>query len=92
MYDKSEELKHDVILKSRKRLEMNGINDVLSFDETVIIAQTGVCGISIEGENLKIERFDAENGELIVNGILNGIFYFAKDNSKKKKSFAGIFK
>lgn len=92
MIDNAKELKHDVIIKSRKRLEMSGINDVSSFDDTEIIVQTDGSGISIEGEGLKIERFDAENGELIVNGLINGIFYFVKEASKKKKSITNLFK
>ena len=92
MNDKLEEIKHDIIVKSRKRLEMSGINDVLNFDDTEIIAQTKGYGISIEGEELKIEKFDADIGDLIVNGKVNGIFYFVKDVNKKKKSFSNIFK
>jgi len=92
MIDNFKEIKHDVIIKSRKRLEMSGINDVSSFDEAEILVQTEGSGISIEGEGLKIERFDAENGELIVNGLVNGIFYFVKETSRKKKSITNLFK
>ena len=92
MVEKMDDIKHDVIIRSRKRMEMSGISDVSSFDENEIIVQTGNSGVSIEGENLKIERFDAENGELIINGKVNGMFYFVKDLSKKKKSIASFFK
>lgn len=92
MIDDIKEIKHDVIIKSRKRLEMSGINDVSSFDETEILVQTDGFGISIEGEGLKIEKFDAEKGEFIVNGMINGIFYFVKETTKKKKSITNLFK
>ena len=92
MIENVKELKHDLILKARKKLEMSGINDVLSYDDKEIIVQTEGTGISIEGDNLKIERFDAENGELIVNGLVNGIFYFVKEANKKKKSIVNLFK
>lgn len=91
MNEKSDNIKHDVILRSRKRIEMSGINDVSSFDEKEIIAQADNLGISIEGENLKIERFDAEKGELTINGLINGLYYYSKD-VKKKKSIAGLFR
>ena len=81
------EIKHDVMIKSRKRLEMTGINDVSSYDENEIMVQAENTGLSIEGEMLKIEKFDSEKGELIVNGIINGIFYFNKDVKKKNKLF-----
>ena len=85
MVEVSKELNHDVILKSQKRLEMTGINDVTSYDEGEIIVQNSSSSLSIEGEN--IERFDSEKGELIVNGTVNGIFYFGKENKKKKAIF-----
>lgn len=88
----TDEIKHDVFIKSRKQLEMSGVMDVSSFDEHEIIIQTGASGASIEGEDLKIERFNAQNGELIVNGKINGIYYFNKEPIKKKKGIANIFK
>jgi sporulation protein YabP len=84
MMDVSRELNHDVILKSRKKLEMTGINDVASYDDGEIVVQTDSSSLSIEGEGLKIERFDSEKGELVVNGTINSIFYFGKENKKKK--------
>ena len=81
------EIKHDAIIKSRKRLEMTGINDVSSYDENEIVVQTDGTGLSIEGENLKIEKFDSEKGELVVNGLIGGIFYFNREIKKKKTLF-----
>ena len=56
MNDISGEVKHNVFIKSRQRMEMTGVSDVTSFDEVEIVVQTGDSGISIEGENLKIEK------------------------------------
>ena len=66
---------------------MTGINDVLSYDEYEIIVQTSETSLSIDGKNLKIEKFDSEKEELTVNGLINGIFYFTKDMKKKKSLF-----
>ncbi|MBO5313315.1 MAG: sporulation protein YabP [Clostridia bacterium] len=92
MNSPSLEPNHDVLIKSRKRMEMTGVNDVSSFDETEIIVQTDSTGLSIEGEGLKIEKFNSESGELVINGSINGMFYYNKKPSKKKKSFSEIFK
>ena len=90
--DRLDELKHDVIIKGRKRMELTGADDVTSFDDKEIVVQVSNFGVTIEGEGLKIEKFNSENGELILNGQINGIFYFNKDISKKKKSLGGLFK
>ncbi|MBO5375043.1 MAG: hypothetical protein J6A54_06330 [Clostridia bacterium] len=85
-------IKHDVLIKARNRTEMTGINDVTSFDDGTIVAQSEEFGVSVEGENLKIEKFNSESGELVLNGKINGIFYFTSSPQKKKKSIIDIFK
>ncbi|MBP3495993.1 MAG: hypothetical protein J6K52_07270 [Clostridia bacterium] len=85
MSSEVQEERHDVVIKSREHMEMSGIIDVSSFDDAEIIAQTSLSSVSIEGENLKIERFNAQSGELIVNGHINGMFYYKKEPQKKKK-------
>ena len=92
MIETNEEIKHDVVIKSRKRLEMTGVSDVTSYDEREIVVQTGNSGASIDGEELKIERFNSQNGELVVNGKINGIFYYNKEPQKKKKGLSSLFK
>ena len=92
MEENREAISHDVTITSRKKLVMSGIKDVSSFDEMQIIARSNDADISIEGENLKIEKFDSEGGDLIVNGKINGLNYYNVTNSKKKKSIMNIFK
>ena len=92
MNEAVEEEKNDVIIKSRKQIQMTGVIDVNSFDEHEIVVQTSTSGATIDGEGLKIERFNSQSGELIVNGKINGIFYYTKEPIKKKKGLASIFK
>ncbi len=92
MNEAVEEQKNDVVIKSRKQIQMSGVLDVNSFDEHEIIVQTCSSGATIDGENLKIERFNSQSGELIVNGKINGIYYYSKEPQKKKKGLASIFK
>ena len=92
MIDLTDEFKQDVIIKSRKQIEMSGVLDVNSFDEHEIVVQTSSSCASIDGENLKIDRFNSQNGELVVNGTINGIFYYNKEPQKKKKGITSFFK
>lgn len=92
MNDISGEVKHNVFLKARQRMELTGISDVTNFDEEEIVVQTGNSCVSIEGANLKIEKFNSENGELILNGSINGLFYYSKKPEKRKKSIINMFK
>lgn len=92
MINSTDELKQDVIIKSRKQIEMTGVLDVNSFDEHEVVVQTSSACASIDGENLKIDRFNSQNGELIINGTINGIYYYNKEPGKKKKGIGNLFK
>ena len=92
MEEIQKELEHDVVITSRKRLHMTGIKDVVAFDEGQIMAQNDGADISIEGQNLKIEKFDSSSGELAVNGKIDGVLYYAPTPQKKKRPLAGLFK
>lgn len=92
MADMVEELRHDVVIKARKKLEMSGVSDVISYDDKEVLAQINGFGVTIEGDELKIERFNSDSGELVLSGTINGIFYFQKDLSKKKKGIGSFFK
>ena len=66
---------HDLIVESRKKVTMTGINDVESFDEETIIAQSCCGEISIRGSGLKISRLSVESGDMVVEGEINSLSY-----------------
>lgn len=92
MNDTCEEKKHNLLVKSRQRMEITGVSDVSNFDEEEIVVQIGSLSMSIEGENLRIEKFNSESGELNLIGLINGLFYYSKKPEKKKKSLTNLFK
>lgn len=66
---------HNVIINSRETLTANGIIDVKSFDETLIVGKTEQEAISIKGENLHIDELNLETGRLEVTGKINQVTY-----------------
>ena len=56
----------------------------MSFDDTNLILKTVNGTLSVDGVDLHIQRLDLENGELAVEGTVNGM-YFISDNAEKKK-------
>ena len=71
----SEQLPHSLVLDGRERLSITGVQDVASFDEASIVAQTTMGLLVIRGENLHIERLSLELGELIVDGEVSSLDY-----------------
>ena len=87
MDDKKSYQPHNLVLEDRKHLVISGIKDVDSFDEQTIIADSTFGQISIIGSNLKINRFNAEIGELAIDGDIDTIGY--ADNQQERGGFFG---
>lgn len=66
---------HKLCLEDRRQLSLTGITQVESFDETVIILQTGGDTLIIRGEGLHLRALD--NGQVRVDGTVSAIAYEA---------------
>jgi len=78
----------DIRIFSRKRMELTGIEEVESFTENSIFMRSALGSLSVEGENLKIESFSTDKGELIIEGKLDGVYYYGNDAGEKKGFFS----
>lgn len=78
--------KHTLTLDSRNVLNITAVDDVISFDETLVSISVGENLLNISGEGLTIKNLSLENGDVSVNGNIQAIVYF--DDSPKKKRFS----
>jgi sporulation protein YabP len=70
-----ENLMHDLIIESRKKVTLTGIVDVESFDEETIVARSHCGEICIKGSSLKISRLSVESGDMTVEGQVDSVAY-----------------
>ena len=78
-------------LKMRKHLEVNGVIDVIRFDDTSVVLQT-VCGeLTVEGNGLKMSVLDKDKGVVSLDGQVDSIYYSEETNETKKRLFGRIF-
>lgn len=75
-------------LEGRKRLNMTLVTSVDSYSEQILRLTVGQNKVSIIGENLKIEAFNKQSGNLTVDGSINEIKY----NVSKKPILKRLFK
>lgn len=62
----------------------HGIIDVLSFDDQIVLIETESFGLlTVKGENLKINKLNLDNSELIIEGNICSLIYSDKDMDKK---------
>ena len=78
---------HNIIMKNRAHIRIEGVTDVISFDEELVDALTDYGALSIEGEEMHIALLDTENGCLALTGKIYGIYY----NDKTPRRRTGLF-
>ena len=79
---------HSVCIYDRQRVELTGVSEVDSFNDSGIVLITSFGEISIEGEDLKIDSFSVETGKVSVVGKITGLYYYEKNKSVKSGFFS----
>ncbi|MBE5806032.1 MAG: sporulation protein YabP [Clostridiales bacterium] len=90
----NQSIMQNLILENREKLNITGVNDVLSFDDQIVILETQLGLLTVKGENLRINKLSIDNEEVIIEGEINNLCYNEKENlERKNNSFLGkIFK
>ena len=78
-------LPHNIVLEDRKHLTVSGVKDVDSFDEMNIVALTTLGEMTVNGTNLRINRFSTDVGELAIDGDICAITY--SENAREQGGF-----
>ena len=83
----TEQREHLLTLKDRKALNVNGIIEVMSFDDRSVILKT-VCGeLSVEGNELHISELDTAKGAVSINGNIEAMTYYDTRSDERKGRF-----
>ncbi|HAA89084.1 MAG: Sporulation protein YabP [Thermoanaerobacterales bacterium 50_218] len=74
-----------LVLTNRKKLEATGVLQILSYDAEEINLETGIGLLVLKGEGMVVTHLDLDQGEVVVQGLLNEIVY-SEDRGKKIKA------
>lgn len=82
-YEEKEKLKpavkpHSVSVEDRCRLNVTGVDDVESFDETTIVMNTSQGNLIVRGSGLHIGKISLDVGEIKVEGMITDLNYEEK--------------
>lgn len=77
---------HSLYLSDCKTMELNGVNNVSTFDEQQIILATEMGYLSIVGEGLHITMLNLDQGKVNIQGKVISLEYKAQDTDLKTKS------
>ena len=81
-----EERKSSLSLEDRKKLTLSGVLEVVNFDDEKISLNTRLGNLAINGEGLKMNKLDVQNGDVIIIGYISSMIYSGKDGKKSKES------
>ena len=69
---------HLLTLDNRRRASLTGVSEVLGFDENQVSLMTENGEVTLTGEGLHVTRLMLEEGQLAVEGKIDGIQYSAQ--------------
>ena len=74
----------NLILENRGKLSVSGVNDVLSFDDQVVMIDTELGLLTVKGENIRINKLSLDTSEVIIEGEISSLTY--SQNKQDKNS------
>ncbi len=81
---------HALSVKNRQGAQLEGVLEVIRFDENEVLLET-VCGtLSIDGEGLSLSEWNAERGLAALEGRIDAVTYFDK-KQEGSKAHTGLF-
>ena len=83
----------NLILENRGKLSVSGVNDVLSFDDQIVVVDTELGLLTVKGENLRINKVSLDTAEVIVEGEISSLAYSPNKQDKSSGTLLSkIFK
>ena len=79
--------KNDILIRSRKHIDITGVRDVVSFDDRAVVMATSGGDMTVEGEELKIGVLDTEKGIVSVDGKICAVIYYDNEPTEKRRLF-----
>ena len=73
----------NIVLENRKKLSVSGVNDVLSFDDQVVMVDTELGLLTVKGENIRINKLSLDTAEVTIEGEISNLSY---SQNKQEKS------
>ncbi len=73
----------NLILENREKLTVTGVEDVLSFDDQIVIIDTQLGLLTIKGDDLRINKLNLDSSEVVIEGEIFNLGYSDNDIGKK---------
>lgn len=78
---------HDIIMKSRKKVEITGVKHVESFDHEEFLLETVMGFLTVKGSHLKMQNLNVEQGIVVIEGKIHEMSYIDEQYGEHAKGF-----
>lgn len=82
----------NIIMENREKLSVTGVIDIHSFDDELVLAQTDLGILTIKGDDLKMNKLNLDNNELVIEGQIMAVAYSDTNQAKKSGFMNKLFK
>ena len=77
------EEKQELVIADWKVITLNAVTEILGCDENIVVVNTSKGKVTFEGNQLKIESLEKQNGNFVVKGEFSAVYFNDCENSKK---------
>lgn len=82
-------LPHKLTLTERNRLQMTGVTEIVSFDDTAVILRTALGTLMVQGKELKLKTLSPDGGQVAVDGTVSALIY---EEPRQSRGFGRFFR
>lgn len=75
MAEEKMQLPHKLTLNERNKLNVTGVTEVVSFDDTAVVLQTTQGELVVLGQELQLKQLSPEGGQVAVEGTVTALNY-----------------
>ena len=75
---------HNVIMESRKKISVSGVEDMECFDDGKVVVYTSMGIMEITGKNFHMNKLSLDTGEIVIEGDVDSVIYEQAKTASKK--------
>lgn len=80
-------LSNSITLDNRKSLKITGAKKIITLNPLEFQLDTALGFLTIKGNNLEMQMFDIDKGNIYITGNIDSLVYANKSQDKKEKGF-----
>jgi sporulation protein YabP len=73
-------------LENRSKMTLDGVTEIVSFNDEQIMLKTVLGNMDIRGEELKMNKLDVQNGDVMISGKISYVVYTTEEKKQRRQN------